>query len=197
MALGWVQFQLNVKMNSQMKTLAILFSLLLLAPFAPGQPQMPFSIIANQPGLPPPGRPPFLPQASTPGDESNYLIHIEWSDGQGAPKTLEVVTGAGHVDYNGFLKSSVKIGGSDIPATLKLSGTLSVLSPKKGRLELYLGRTVPYVTSSYGPSGALSNSYSQMSVGIQTTMVVTFGKPIVVQSDDNGVVTVLVKALTD
>ena len=189
---NWVQPQLNAKMNSQMKTLTILFSLLLLAPFAPGQPMVP---PANQPGWPPPVRPPFLSPASTPGNESNYLIHIEWSDGQGASKTLEVVTGAGHVSYDGFLKSSVKIGGSDIPATLKFTGTLSVLSPEKGRLELYLGRNVPYVTSAYGLAGVAS--YSQMSVGIQTTMVITFGKPIVIQSDDNGIVTVLVKSLTD
>ena len=67
--------------------------------------------------------------------------------------------------------------------------TLTPLTDVKARLQLFLGRTVPYVTGS-SPGGM--SSYSQMSVGLQSTIVVTFGKPVVIQSDANGTITVLV-----
>jgi hypothetical protein len=53
---------------------------------------------------------------------------------------------------------------------------------------------VPYVTSSFGGPGAMkSSSYSQLSVGLESTFIVTFGKPLIIQTDGNGEVSVLVK----
>ena len=59
---------------------------------------------------------------------------------------------------------------------------------------IFLGRTVPYVTSTFNNGSAMgaSSSYSQMSVGLNASFVVTFGKPLVIQVDDNGEVSVLV-----
>jgi len=61
---------------------------------------------------------------------------------------------------------------------------------------LFLGRTVPYVTGSFsGPGGG--SSYSQLSVGLNSNFMVTFGKPLVIQADDNGEVTLLVKRMEE
>ena len=61
-------------------------------------------------------------------------------------------------------------------------------------MKVFLGRTVPYVTSTYnsGP-GQSSSSYQQMRVGFDSAFTVTFGKPLVIQADQNGEISVLVK----
>ena len=41
------------------------------------------------------------------------------------------------------------------------------------------------------------STYSQMSVGLQSTFVVKFGKPVVIQNDENGEISVLVKRVED
>ena len=138
---------------------------------------------------------PSSSSAAVAKDSYNYLIHVEWNDLKGDPKTLEVLTTDGEVEYNGLQKASVRINSNDVPVTLKLTGTLTVLDWNKGRLQLYLGRTVPYVTS-VGNGQAMS-SWSQMSVGLQATYIVTFGKPLVIQTDENGTISILVKRLTD
>ena len=145
------------------------------------QPRIPMP--AGAPAVQPPPKPPV-----------NYLIHIEWKEPKGEAKTLEVLTTEGNFSLDGLQKNSVKINGNDVPVTFRCNGALSELSEEKGRLQLFLGRTVPYVTST-APGGL--SSYSQMSVGLQSTFVVTFGKPAVIQSDENGQITVLVKRLAD
>ena len=150
-----------------------------------------------------PGPPPLLPASPAPGqpartkDTGNYLIRVEWKDAKKEIKSLELLTTEGQISYDGLQKNSVKINDNEVPVTLKLTGTLHVLDEEKGRLDLYLGRTVPYVTSSYGSGSSRSSSYSQMSVGLQSAFIVTFGKPVVIQNDDNGTITVLVKRMTD
>ena len=107
--------------------------------------------------------------------------------------SLQLVTSEGNFELN-TLSGTTKINDSDVPSTVKLSGTITETSPEKARIQLFLGRTVPYVTgTSMGSGGAKSSSYSQMSVGLQSTFIVTFGHPLVVQTDDNGTVTILVK----
>jgi len=92
------------------------------------------------------------------------------------------------------ISGAVKINNSDVPTTVKLTGTLTELNPEKGRLQLFLGRTMPYVTSTYtGSVGGQSSSYSQLSVGLASIFIVTFGKPLIIQTDDNGTVSILVK----
>lgn len=124
----------------------------------------------------------------------NYVIKVMMKDAKGNNSSLQVTTIDGQFELDTLQKSSVKINNADIPATLKLNGTLTTINEQKGRLNFYLGRTVPYVTSSYnnGSGIGLSSSYSQLSVGLQSAFVVTFGKPLVVQVDDSGEVSVLV-----
>jgi hypothetical protein len=130
-------------------------------------------------------------------DPVNYLIRVEWKEPKADPKSLEVLTGEGNFELDTIQKTSVKINNSDIPVTLKLSGTLRELSDKKGHLQMFLGRTVPYVNSTSGSGPNASSSYSHMSVGLQSTFVVTFGKPAVIQTDENGEISVLVKRIAD
>jgi len=88
----------------------------------------------------------------------------------------------------------MKINGPDIPTTLKLSGDLTVLTREKGRLKLYIGRTVPYMSgATKGTGGSTGSTYQQLSVGMDSSFIVTFGKPLVIQGDENGQISILVK----
>ncbi len=128
--------------------------------------------------------------ASTSADKdlANYTIRVVW-DGGAQSNSIEVLTAEGQFDLDTIQKNSVKINNQDIPVTLKFNGDLKVIDAKKGRLQLFLGRTVPYVTST-SPNGG--SSYSQMSVGLDSTFIVTFGKKEVIQSDENGQISILV-----
>jgi hypothetical protein len=131
--------------------------------------------------------------ASPPTDTNapvNYVIKVVTKDAKGDTSSLQVTTIEGSFELDTLQKNSVKINNTDIPTTLKMSGTLTTINEQKGRLKLFLGRTVPYVTSSFN-NGA-SSSYSQLSVGLDSAFVVTFGKPLVIQEDDSGEVSVLV-----
>lgn len=81
----------------------------------------------------------------------------------------------------------------EIPTTLRFEGTLTALDDNKGRLQLFLGRTVQYITGSYGSGPSASSSYSQMSVGLDSTFLVKFGKPAIIQNDESSQISVLVK----
>lgn len=131
--------------------------------------------------------------AAPPADTNtpvNYVIKVLMQDAKRDTSSLQVTTVEGSFELDTLQKSTVKINNSDIPATLKLNGTLTALSERKGRLNLFLGRTVPYVTSTF--NNGSGESYSQLSVGLQSVFVVTFGKPLVIQVDDSGEVSVLV-----
>jgi hypothetical protein len=154
--------------------------------------------------MPEPGRPgapgmPGMPPAAAAApaeDPVNYQIHVEWTDSKGESRSLDVLTTEGNFDLSTIQKTSVKINNADIPTTLKFNGSIRPLTGDHARLQLFLGRTVPYVT---GTSGGLSStqSYSQMSVGLQSTFIVKFDKPLVVQTDENGRISVVVKRLAD
>jgi len=144
---------------------------------------------ADQPSANPPGS---LTPAVT-KEAVNYTICVEWKNAKKSTNSLQLVTGEGNFELD-TISGSVKIDEMDVPTTVKLNGIITELSPEKGRLQLFLGRTVPYVTStSAGSIGRNSSSYSQLSVGLQSTFFITFGKPLIVQTDDNGTVSILVK----
>jgi hypothetical protein len=160
-----------------------------LPPNGSPQPQQPL-----RPGMPPnqqPGmQPPGMQQPMPPKELVNYVIRVEWKDAKKSTNALQLVTSEGSFQLD-TVSGTVKINNSDVPTTVKLSGQLIELNREKGRLQLFLGRTVPYVTGS--SSGG--SSYSQLSVGLNSNFAVTFGKPLVIQSDDNSEVTILVKRM--
>ncbi len=124
---------------------------------------------------------------------SNYQIKVTMKNGKADPNTLLIATQEGQFELDTLQKNPVKINSNDVPVTLKLNGTLNVLGERKGLLRLFLGRTVPYITGSYSNSAnGSSATYSQMQVGLQVSVAVTFGQPLLVQEDDSGQVTVLV-----
>jgi hypothetical protein len=142
---------------------------------------------------PVPGHPPGpAPEAAK--DPVNYVIRIEWHSEKENLKFLQLLTGEGQFELNTIQKNTVKINDNDIPITLKMSGSLTALDGDKGRLQLFLGRTVPYVTgTAFGLGKTSASSYSQMSVGVNSTFIVKFGKEQTIQADETGEISVLVK----
>jgi len=163
-----------------MKTLSLFAFTLFLAVVSHAQPMSP-------------SRVPVTDAAKNPVNPVNYVIRVEWKEPKGDPKFLEVMTTEGGFQLDTIQKNSVKINNNDVPVTLKLTGTLTALDREKGKLQLYLGRTVPYVTGTFGNGINTSSSYSQLSVGLQSTFIVKFGKPLTVQNDENGDISILVK----
>lgn len=178
------------KPHNAMKTFALILVVLSLAVASQAQPQPPRSGM----GVPVPASPPPAAPTVAAKDLANYLIRVEWKEPKGEAKTLEVLTAEGNFSLDGLQKNSVKINNNDVPVTFRCNGGITAFNDEKGRLQLFLGRTVPYVT---GTMGNGSSSYSQMSVGLSSTFNVTFGKPTTIQSDENGQIVVLVKRLTD
>jgi len=136
------------------------------------------------------------PQTSPPAaakESVNYVIRVEWKEAKGASNYLQVLTSEGNFNLNTVLPERVKIDNMQVPATVSLKGELRVLSAEKGQLSLFLGHTIPYVTSTYGAGKTQSSSYQQLSVGLNSTFVIRFGKPLLVQSDGREDVTILVK----
>jgi len=107
---------------------------------------------------------------------------------------LQVLTSEGSFNADALEHDTMKINGPNIPTTIKLSGNLTVLGPEKARLKLFIGRTVPYMASTPHEAGGTSvPSYQQLSVGLDSTFIVTFGKPLVIQGDENGQISIMVK----
>jgi hypothetical protein len=174
-----------------MKTYPLILVALLAAIACQSQP----APLPPRPALPPPGMLPPPPPVAPAREPVNYLIRVEWKEPKGDPKFLEVLTTEGQFNLNTIQKNSVKINNNDVPVTLKFSGTLKELSDEKGRLQLFLGRTVPYVTSTSGSGPNASASYQQMSVGLDSAFIIKFGKPVVIQTDENGEISVIVKRI--
>ncbi len=151
------------------------------------------AVVQAQPTPNPPA--PGAPAAVAAREPVNYLIRVEWKEPKSDPRFLEVLTTEGKVELDTIQKTAVKINGNDIPVTLRLTGTLTPLDGEKGRLQLFLGRTVPYVTGTTSGGIGMQSSYSQMNVGLESTFIVTFGKPVVIQNDESGEISVLVKRL--
>jgi len=185
-----------------MKTNSVIIAALLIAfvcqaqPAPPPPPPIPLPALPPPGSIPPPHQPlpaPGTPPSAVPARQPvNYLIRVEWKEAKADPKFLEVLTSEGHVELNTIQKNSVKINNNDIPVTLRLNGTLAAINDEKGRLQLFLGRTVPYITGASGSGPNAASSYSQMSVGLDSTFIVTFGKPVVIQNDENGEISILV-----
>ena len=134
------------------------------------------------------------PTAASTNGPSNYIISVQWKDTKLGSSFLQVMTSEGSFNADALEHGAMKTSGLDIPTTIRLSGDLAVLSPEKGRLKLFIGRTLIYATApSKGPAGTASPSYQQLSLGLDSTLIVTFGKPLVIQGDENGQISILVK----
>lgn len=124
----------------------------------------------------------------------NYVVTVKWSDTKAGTNFLQVLTTPGTFSLEA-IQSSVRIDKNDVPTTVSFKGTLTEINPDKVNVQVFLGRTVPYVTGTYsgGAPGSTSSSYQQMRIGLDSRFAVTLGKPVVIQSDQNGEVTLSVK----
>ncbi|HXR05207.1 MAG TPA: hypothetical protein VN836_10920 [Verrucomicrobiae bacterium] len=134
------------------------------------------------------------PTATNTNEPANYVISVQWKDTKLGSSFVQMMTADGPFNLDALEHDTMKINGPDVPTTLKLSGDLTVLNAQKGRLKLFIGRTVPYMMGSPKASGGTAApSYQQLSVGLDATFIVTFGKPLVIQGDENGQISILVK----
>lgn len=167
-----------------MKTALPLLICLLLCMTANAQP----APVPPQPQAAPTAQP-----ASAPKDTANYIITVKWADPKHQTNSIQLLTAEGTFTLD-TIQGSVRIDDNDIPTTVSVTGTITPVNSQKGTLKLFLGRTVPYVTSTYSPGGGKSSSsYQQMRVGLNATFTVRFGSPVVIQSDENGEVSIVVK----
>jgi len=125
-------------------------------------------------------------------DFSNYLVTVNWSDAKAGTNFLQVLTAQGSFTLDA-IQTSVRIGNNDVPTTVSFNGSLTEINERKVKVTLFLGRTIPYVTSTYGGPAGQNQSYQQLRVGFNSTLSVTLGKPVIVQSDQSGEVTLSVK----
>lgn len=137
------------------------------------------------------------PRSTEPAKEPvNYVIRVEWKDSnKPANRHLEILTAEGQFTLDTVQKNSVKINNNDIPVTLRMSGSLAAFNAERGKLQIFLGRTFPFVTGTVNGSigSGVTSSYQQLSTGLNNTFMVKFGQPLVIQSDEDGEITVLVK----
>jgi hypothetical protein len=134
------------------------------------------------------------PATVSTNESANYVISVQWKDTKMGSSYLQVMTSEGSFNVEALEHNTMKINGPDIPTTIRLSGDFAVLSPQKARLKLSIGRIVPYMTgSSKGAGGTVPSTYQQLSVGLDTTLIVTLGKPLVIQGDENGQISINVK----
>ncbi len=145
-------------------------------------------------GGPPPMRmgPGFAPPPQVPGTATtnlvNFLVRVEWKNKHEPMQSLQVLTSEGNFHLNTSQPGPLKINGSELPISISLEGDLKVFDAERGRLQLFLGRTVPYETS----SGSTA-SIQQRQEGLNCAFAVTFGKSVIIQKDANGEVSVLVE----
>lgn len=151
---------------------------------------------ADPPAALPAPTPSTLSQpAVTKAEAVNYIVRVQWMDAKGVTNLFQIITIEGEFKMDAIQPHSVKINNSDVPVIVTLSGRLTVLSPEKGRIYLALGKKMPIVvsTSGAGRTNAPVSSYQYCDFGLKSTVMVTFGKPLVIQADENGEVSLLVK----
>lgn len=128
---------------------------------------------------------------------SNYAIQIQWKTSASETNYLRLLTTDGLFNLDTVQTNRVKVNNNEIPVSMHCSGMLTVMSREKARLNLALGRNVPYVTGVNVGGGATSSTFQQLQATLNATYVVTFGKSMVIQSNGNEEVTLLVTKLED
>ncbi len=123
----------------------------------------------------------------------NYILRLEWKDNKSPVRFLQLTTTEGSFQLNTSQPGAVKIGDSEMSISVTASGELNVLGSEHARLQLFLGRTVPYTTSRAGAGSNSTTTIQQRQEGLTAAFVVTFGKPLVIQKDEHGEISVLVK----
>lgn len=121
----------------------------------------------------------------------NYVLHVDWKPNKGATNSVQLLTTEGTFRLDTSQPSAVNVGDSELPITVNVSGDLKALNAQQGRVQLFLGRSVPFLARGGGPPGA--PSVQQRQEGLTLAFIVSFGKPVLIQKDANGEISVLVE----
>ena len=131
--------------------------------------------------------------APPPANLVNYVLHVDWTSQAGGTNSVRLLTAEGTFKLEASQSTTVKIGDAEVPISIHVSGDLKALDSEHGRLQFFLGRTVPYASHGSGPPG--SSSIQQRQEGLTSNFNVTFGKPVLIQKDGNSEVSVLVESV--
>ena len=131
---------------------------------------------------------------SPPENPVNYVLRVDWKSNNSGTNAIQLLTSEGSFKLNTSQPGAVKVGDSELSISVSLDGTLKALSSQQGQLQLFLGRSVPYVTRGGGTPG--TSGIQQRQEGLTLTFLVTFGQPVLIQKDSNGEVSVLVERQT-
>ena len=121
----------------------------------------------------------------------NYVLHVDWRSQKNGTNFLQLITTEGTFKLDASQGSTAKVGDAEVPITARIEGTLKAVNSEQGQLQLFLGRTVPYEIHSGGTPG--TTSIQQRQEGLNSTFIITFGKPVLIQKDENGEISVLVE----
>jgi hypothetical protein len=92
----------------------------------------------------------------SPAPRVNYVVHVDWKSQPGGSNSLQIVTAESTFRLDGSQSSTAKVGDAEVPVSVNVNGDLKALDAEHGRLQLFLGRAVPYVTRGNGPPGSSS-----------------------------------------
>jgi len=110
--------------------------------------------------------------------DTNYRIKVNCFTG-GKLSSISLVTADQKFSYQGLGKGAV-IDGNALPTTITFEGELSKETDDSIFLEYFLGRTMPYPTTSHHGSstGTSFSTIQQLQVGIKNGATFQFGKPL-------------------
>ena len=127
---------------------------------------------------------------------TNYRIVLK-VEPKGQPvQQLSLVMVEGSAELNAIDSNPTQIDGSSTPSTVNLSVNLKEIEESRCEIRLVLGRTVPYVAGvASGPGGQTRSMVQQISVGMNTTLILSPGQSIVAQETDAEKITVTLTRL--
>lgn len=122
---------------------------------------------------------------------ADYIVRIAWTRDKNTAQFLQVMTTEGSFQLSTEVPTPAteQSGQTQVPNTsINFHGTLKLVNLDHARLNVFLGFSVPVVEKHNGTS-----TYQVHQEGLSSTVMVTFGKPMVIQKDASGEVSISVR----
>lgn len=131
-------------------------------------------------------------QQSPSTNAADYTVVVTWKTKDGdTDQFLQVMTTEGGFQVNTVLPHLAMVAGAHTPESeVSFHGELKAVASNRAKLSADLSRSVPAVEAYAGSSRVAGYQMHQES--LSSTLIVTFGKPVVIQRDGNGEISVLV-----
>jgi hypothetical protein len=139
---------------------------------------------------------PTPPQPYAATNAADYVVRVTWTRDKDTTQFLQVMTTEGNFQLSTSLPTAAAVQATQVQvpsSNVNFGGELKVINSEQARLSVSLGRSVPIIEGHTGPSGSSTSTYQWHQEGLSSSFIVTFGKPMVIQKDPNGEVSVLVK----